>query len=161
LRNLVSVAEGTADEKAILAALLKERYANIIALNLDAATPAQVNKAIADYGAGGSTTSRSVRFFLKAAEYCGMKLSPRLTARKPRSPSSSNEDGEARKRKNANTDVPVPPSSGSSFKTVELPDVGGELTVSGTFNFFDLSGAERELVFGIIDKMKAFEKGSE
>ena len=65
LRNLISVAEGTADEKAILAALLKERYANIIALNLEAATPAQVNKAIADYGAGGSTTSRSVRFFLR------------------------------------------------------------------------------------------------
>ena len=89
-----------------------------------------------------------------------MKLSPRLTARKPRSPSSANEDGETRKRKNAaNADVPL--SSGSSLKTVELPDVGGRLTVSGTFNFFDLSGTERELVFGIIDKMKEFEKGSE
>jgi hypothetical protein len=162
LRNLVSVAEGTPDEKAILASLLRERYANIIELNLEAATPAQVNKAIADYGAGGSTTGRSVRFFLKAAEYCGIKLSARLTARKPRSASSYGEDGETRRKKVAASTEPrslLGPSG--SFKTVELPNVGGQLTVSGTFNFFDLSGNERELVFGIIDSMKAFEKGEE
>jgi len=160
LKNLVLVTEGSADEKAILAAILKDRYANAIALNLEAATPAQLNKAIEDYGAGGSTRERSVRFFVKAAEYSGMKLSPRLTARKPRSSSPSGDGENLRTRKNEHQNPPPPPL-GHSIMTVELPEVGGTLTVSGNFNPFGLVGDERNLVFGITDLISEFKKKKE
>ena len=45
----------------------------------------------------------------------------------------------------------------NTVKTVTLPTAKGHLTLSGTFNVFDLTGDERDLVFTIIDKMKAFE----
>jgi hypothetical protein len=156
LSKLVGVTEGSADEKGILLSILKQRYSNAFALNLEAATPAQLDKAIADYGAGGSTKSRSVRFFIKAVEYCGAKMSARLTARKPRSTPSPGSDSESKKRKNND---PVPPASdGAQLKTVKLPNVNGTLTVGGTFNFFDLVGEERTLVLGIIDLINAFAK---
>jgi hypothetical protein len=156
LSKLVGVTEGSADEKGILLSILKQRYANAFALNLESATPAQLDKAIADYGAGGSTKSRSVRFFIKAVEYCGARLSARLTARKPRSTPSPGNDSENKKRKH--TDPIPPPNEGAQLKTVKLPNVNGTLTVGGTFNFFDLVGDERTLVLGIIDLINAFAK---
>lgn len=165
LRALHKAQENSAEEKQQIAALLKERYANAIALNLEATTPAQLEKAIGDYGATGATRDRAVRFFIKAAEHAGLKLSSRLTARKPRSARANGDDqsGQAtratRGRRSAPHAPPPPaPSTGANIKTVTLPEVGGTLTVSGTFNYFDLDGDERELVLGIIDQLKAFEK---
>ena len=43
------------------------------------------------------------------------------------------------------------------MKTVSLRGTAGELTLSGTFNTFDLDGAERKLVYDIIDLMKKYE----
>ena len=164
LRALVSKKENSAEEKSILVEILKEKYANAFALNLEVATPAQLDKAIKDYGAGGATIDRSVRFFIKACEYCGIKLSPRLTARKPRSTSSAdNADEETleqqsdrsprRRRKSSSHE-----SHNANFKTINLPEVGGTLTVSGTFNYFELEGEERDLVNSLIDLLKHFQK---
>lgn len=164
LRALHKVQENSSEEKQQLAALLKERYANVIALNLEGATPAQLEKAVGDYGATGATRDRAVRFFVKAAEHAGIKLSSRLTARKARSSSAASngdESGQTPKtrRRKTTAQAPQPPSpTGNNFKTVELPEVGGSLTVSGTFNFFDLVGAERALVLGIIDELNKFQK---
>ena len=165
LRVLVKAAENSVEEKQIIAALLQTRYANANALNLEAATPAQLEKVIGDYGAGGATRDRAVRFFVKAAEYAGIKLSSRLTARKPRSASAPASNGEGqgsdqppRRTRRRNATPATLPSVGGQIKTVSLPQVGGTLTVSGTFNYFDLEGDERELVLGIIDQLKAFEK---
>jgi hypothetical protein len=158
LKALVKTTEGSTEEKGILAALLKQRYANAFALNLEAATPAQLDKAIGDYGATGATRDRSVRFFIKACEYCGVKLSARLTARKPRSPNATNDSDAAQtKNKKGNAEIPLRPPVGQAIMTVELPKAGGTLTISGTFNPFVLAGDERELVFGISDLVTAFQ----
>jgi hypothetical protein len=163
LRLLKEAKENSEQEKAQLAAILKERYANAFALNLEAATPAQLDKAIAEYGAGGSTKARSVRFFLKALEHCGIKVSTRLTARKPRSSSPSNGDGDniprtSKGRKDTTQVVNTPPTAGQAIMTLDLPNVGGKLTISGTFNPFGLVGEERDLVFAISDLMSNFQK---
>jgi hypothetical protein len=162
LRALKDAKENSEQEKAQLAAILKERYANAFALNLEAATPAQLDKAIAEYGAGGSTKDRSVRFFLKALEHCGIKVSTRLTARKPRSsPSNGESDGTPRtpkgRKDNSQTIAPIQQNE-QAIMTVDLPEVGGKLTISGTFNPFRLVGEERALVFAISDLMSNFQK---
>jgi hypothetical protein len=163
LRTLVKAKENTAEEKTVLAALLRLRYKNAFALNLESATPAQLDKAIGDYGATGATKDRAVRFFIKACEHCEIKLSARLTARKPRSTSGNGNADEqptqhtermGRRRRGNETQGPA----SANIKTVSLPNVGGTLTVSGTFNYFELEGDERELVLGIIDMLKSFEK---
>jgi len=168
LRNLTKAQENSAEEKAHLGTLLRSSYANVFALNLEAATPAQLEKAIGDYGAGGSTKDRCVRFFLKAVEHVGVKVSSRLTARKVRSssgvPTSEGDAGNgaqtshrAQRKRKGTPELPPPPNTGS-LKTITLLGVNGTLTVSANFNFLSLVGDERKLVFEIIDSMDAFEQ---
>jgi|SRR5579864_1752444 len=169
LRVLVKTTANSPEEKQALGSILKNRYANAFALNLEAATPAQLDKAIGDLGASGTTKERSVRFFLKAVEHAGIKVSARLTARKPRSPSSSNGDSShsSKVAKGKNTQAPAtnndPPAGNGSnaLMTVTLPEVGGTLTVSGNFNVFGLAGDERTLVFSIIDSIRKFKQDHE
>jgi hypothetical protein len=163
LRTLVKAKENTVEEKTVLTAILRQRYTNAFALNLESATPAQLDKAIGDYGATGATKDRAVRFFIKACEYCGIKLSSRLTARKPRTASGNGSDDddttqslERPGRRRRKTEIRSPTSA--NIKTISLPNVGGTLTVSGTFNYFELEGDERQLVLGVIDLLKSFEK---
>jgi hypothetical protein len=167
LKALVGLQEGSTEEKQHLAAILKQQYANAFALQLEAATPAQLDKAIGDYGTTGATKDRAVRFFIKAAEHCGIKLSSRLTARKPRSASTVSGNGEddsaaetGSQRRRRKVEPLTQTTAGSAIKSITLPGVNGTLTISGNFNFFGLVGDERKLVFDIIDLMDGFEKAN-
>jgi hypothetical protein len=161
LRALRKAAANSAEEKQVLASILKDRYANAFALDLEAATPQQLDKAIADLGASGTTKGRSIRFFLKAAEHAGIKVSSRLTARKPRSSSGSSDSSQSAKSTKAKKPDAPPPlqtavSNGAQIMTVQLPNGGGTLTLSGTINIWELVGDERDLVFGITDMIRNF-----
>ena len=41
--------------------------------------------------------------------------------------------------------------------TIQLPEAKGHLTLSGTFNAFDLDGDERAVVFAVLDVMQKFQ----
>src|SRR5437879_4959729 len=79
LKSLVNAAENTTQEKRILDTLLRANYARVFELDLKTATMGQVAEKIGLYGPTGATRDRAVRFFLKAAQHCGIPLSPRLT----------------------------------------------------------------------------------
>ncbi len=180
LRRLTAVPEDSPEEKRLLAELLRSRYQKVFELDLASATPKQLTDVIGDYGVTGATKDRSVRFFVRAAQYCGIPISPRLTARmKSRSAASDTEETTAsdnstptkpntrgRRRRKANGIQPQlvsPPSvdtTSSPMKTIQLPKVGGTLSVTGTFNPFNLVGEERALVYQIIDAMTEYEERS-
>ena len=163
LDKLVAAQEGTDAEKEVLGGILREHYADLFALNLETITPSQFSEALGKYGPTGSTRERARRFFLKAAEHCGVKMSSLLTARKPRGTGAktngTNSQRKQGRKPEDNPPDPPPDDPGSSaMKTViDLPLAGGKLTLGGTFNAFRLIGAERDLVFKIIDAMKEFE----
>jgi hypothetical protein len=149
---------------------LRENYEKLFELNLKTATPGQVSDAIASYGPTGATRDRAVRFFLKAAYHCGIPLSSRLTAGMRSKDSSDPSDTEDApqvtipRRRRRRTSVGETPErhedeiSGRAVKTVSLRETGGTLTLSGTFNPFELDGDERKLVYDIIDLMKSYEQ---
>lgn len=160
-------------EKDLLAGLLKVSYAQVFAkVDLKSATPAQLEEAIADFGVKGSTKTRAVRFFIKAAEYCNITLSGRLThgARsRPQavSPTTATPNGtvtpkrvrRSRRQAQPNLDqqyARLPQEA--AMKTIKLPMANGTLTLSGSFNPFELVGEERKLVYGIIDSLNEYEK---
>jgi hypothetical protein len=174
LRKLVDAQENTEQEKTVLSALLKEKYGKLFELNLKTATPGQVSEAIASYGPTGATRDRAVRFFLKTAYHCGISLSSRLTAgmRSRDSSDPSDTQGELpsamprRRRRHTPNATETPDEnateiSGKAVKTIPLLETGGTLTLSGTFNPFELDGDERKLVYDIIDLMKQYEKKTE
>ena len=155
LEKLVNVPENSDEEKAVLSELLRTAYLRAFEINLKTATPKQLDEAIASLGVTGATRDRAVRFFLKAANYCGFELSSRLTSglrsRTESSTSGAEEtDGGAtstRHRRRRRTNLSEPENneapSSEAVKTISLK--GGELTLSGTFNPFELDTDERKL----------------
>jgi hypothetical protein len=78
-------AEPTAEK---LREIVERRYAPVIALGLETATPRQVDEELAALGATPSTIGRSRTFFLNAAEATGIDVGHTLkTARAPASSS--------------------------------------------------------------------------
>jgi len=174
LKKLVDAQENTEQEKTVISGLLRDKYLKLFELNLKTATPGQVADAIGSYGPTGATRDRAVRFFLKAAYHCGIPLSSRLTAGMRSKDSSDPSDTDdvptptptprRRRRRTSVTETPEQQegdTSGRAVKTVDLRETGGSLTLSGTFNAFDLAGEERKLVYDIIDLMKQYEKKTE
>jgi len=181
LRILVDAKENSDQERVLLAEILLSRYSSLFSsLDLKTATPKQVVDAIGNYGTTGATKDRAVRFFLKAAEHSRIDLSTRLTnGMRSRGSSGGNnnnlEDGippgtqpppRGRKRRARvsvladDAEPEVVTKTGNAMKTIELRGAGGTLTLSGTFNPFELDGDDRALVYDIIDLMKAYDRGS-
>jgi hypothetical protein len=174
LRKLVDAAENSKEEKQILGELLRSRYGKVLALNLKTVTQGALAEAIGSYGATGATRDRAVRFFIKTATHCGIELSSRLTSHlRSRSESAPNAEDNGggsppvapgrtrRRRRQSNTEVSEQQNekpSGNAVKTITLRNISSQLTLSGTFNPFELDGDERKLVYDIIDVMKQYEQ---
>jgi hypothetical protein len=137
--------------------LLKISYADIIKLDLPRVTPSQLDTAFAKYGVSGDTKKKAKTFFVKAAKFAGLNLSP-LLMRKGRAPLSSRKRSstphlpysnpkEVRSRSDEN-------GAPTTSKTIRLKS-GVILTVTAIGNLLDLDGGDRELVFGIMDQLKS------
>ncbi|MEY2476589.1 MAG: hypothetical protein QOG87_1904 [Actinomycetota bacterium] len=73
-------------DEGTLHVLLKEHYADVIALGLDTATPEQLNEVLASMGAKEGSTQRKARtFFLHAAQKAGLSIGTHLKASPPSS----------------------------------------------------------------------------
>lgn len=175
LHRLIQAPGDSDEERKVLSELLRTRYSKVFEHDLKTMTPGQLAEAIGTYGATGTTKERAVRFFIKAARYCRIPMSPRFvreaaTAADVTSSSATPKvpnGHKARRRKKpavgtgAMSQLPTAQSEhGTAMRTIALPVAGGTLTISGTFNPFSLVGPERTLVYLIIDKMEEYEKQS-
>src|SRR5436305_1850209 len=147
LKKIVAAKANSQEERDLVGQLLQQRYAKVFEHDLTTATPKQVDDAIESYGAKGTTRDRCVRFFIKAAEFAGIPMSPRLTkTAKVENPADGQEDtasakptnGRHKKKKRSSSTsdttekTPIRQESGNAMKTIQLPGVGGSLTISGT-----------------------------
>ena len=114
------------------------------------------------FSVSGTTKQKAITFFLKAAKYSELPLSPYLQsqirnvgARRKR---STRNDAVQSNGANANIlpSEPEEQTQGTS-KTIELKS-GGKLTLIVSVNVFDLQASDREFVFGMIDKLQEYEE---
>jgi hypothetical protein len=162
------IAVAVKDENArknALRKLVEQKYAPLIALNLVKTTPAEFGEKMTEvYEISGDTRLKATRFFLNAAEYLGIEVSPLLLRDKTKAIGSPN--GTARKRRAKRTTEPdtedeeeeeePQETSAAESRSVELKS-GGTLTLSATTKFMALSSADRIFVFGLIDKLEEYE----
>jgi hypothetical protein len=163
--NLHKVVDDT-QRKAALQKILKEGYPELVALGLIMVSPSQFDAALSDYGVAGATHGKAKSFFVKAAQFADLPLSPLLTrstrntgTRRKKSPQSKGTVVE----QNGGSGIQVhrqPPAVSGDYRTVKLRG-GGELTLSYSASLFDLVGKDREFVFGLIDKIKTYESDSQ
>ena len=166
-RDLVQAAKEPDKFKAKLLAILTERYKPITgSVDLAHGTITELEKAFRDAGVTpGQMLTKTVRFYVKALADAGISVSPHILKAK-RTPSAKKNGASERARAKTKRQPRRPEEAvtttfngghPNTVKMVMLPVANGSLTLHGTFNVFDLVGDERELVFAIIDKMKAFE----
>ncbi len=156
LAELCNSVERRRKEK--LSEILQRRYSELFAINLKKATPAEVEKKIADaYGNVGDTKEKAVRFFVSAAEYAGIELSPLLLPKKGANGGRTTAQRKrAPRRQSAPAAIEQQAKSGTS-KTVRLQS-GGTLTLSATLDLFALNPEDRKFVFDLIDKLDGYKQ---
>ncbi len=134
---------------ALLRALLERHYRQLIALDLTRTSPRQLDEAMRKYGLSGATHKKAISFFLQAAQYAGLPISPLLKAR-TRGASSS---GHRR--------APAPAASAPGTaetavtRTVRLKS-GGALTLTASLDVFALSPEDRAFVFDLVDRIQRY-----
>lgn len=145
------------ERPAIMRAILEAKYAGMLALG-ENATQQQLEEAFRAYpGISGATVAKAISFFLGAANYAGIKLSPHYNARR-----ATGSTGTATRRKrtkpaaNAQTErKPVP--EGASIDTLKTRYV--ELLLdklsNSTNGEFDKELADR------IERLMGFGRGHE
>lgn len=176
LANLVNEQD---QRKALVKQLLEANYNEIIEQDLARIAPSQLEQAFnaEKYAVTGDTKQKAKTFFLKAAEYAGLPISPLLKKRARAGRGTrvrraatatngrSNGNGESQSvtadqnGHNAPPPVSPPPSSGTT-RTIALSNAG-TLTLSVNVNLLALKGKDREFVFSLIDQIEAFEAQDE
>lgn len=157
--DLGELTDSTTEEqrKAKLRGILQRRYADLFALNLKKTTPAEIEKKMSEsYGVGGDTRGKAVRFFISAAEYAGIELSPLVASKKTNGTVRSTSGRKRVPRKSTPPRSNRAESTGTS-KMVSLQS-GGTLTLSATLDLFALNPDDRKFVFELIDKLDGYQQ---
>lgn len=164
MRTLVSTDANTPERKVVIANLFRETYAFLDGkVDLANTTPGRLRAAFIEQGGSGSaeTIDKAVAFLVAMAKDGDITLHKLLTTRMPGQRRPKNRPSPSRP---STTGVDEEPEEEDELdqpgmaKTIGLPRSGGTLTLSGNLNLFELVGAERDLVFALIDSMRAFEE---
>ncbi len=164
--RLAKLAQSQGDErKAMLRELFEATFSFLNGkVDLKNTTPAKLRSAIVEEGAQGETVEKIVAFLVAMAKDANVQMSQLLTQRAPsvRRPRQkpTPRPGTPRQEEEDEDDED-PTEIGSAMKTIALPKSGATLTLSGNINVFELVGAERDLVFQLIDTMRKFEESQE
>jgi Family of unknown function (DUF5343) len=167
--ELVALAVPDEEErKRQLEKVIRDRYADLFALDLMKVTPGQLLPQInTSYGNTGDSRDKAMRFFLGAVGYLGIPVSRFLKVPK------TGNGGTSRKGKRGHHKAkPAPPaatpesaaSSGatpqgtSTSKTIKLETPGMPLTLVVPGDFGSLTSADRKFIFDLMEMLDEYEK---
>jgi hypothetical protein len=154
--------EDEAARKEVLGEILRKRYADLFALDLQKATSGQLSDVMGrSYSVSGDTKNKALRFFLAAAKYAGVPMSRFLNDAKTPRPRTTSAPPRVRNgtKSPAPTSTKADATSGGTSRTITLLS-GGCLTISVSVNLFDLSGDDRKFVFGLIDSLAEYQSAA-
>lgn len=155
---MVRLAKRPEERKALLAAILQERFPSLVKLD-ENATRGQLDEVLAGYGLGVDTRRKAASFFVAAATYAGIELSPHIRpAKGVNSAAARRPSGARRPRKRSPAPATQPAPSHSNAHEIRLKS-GGQVTLSVSVNVMELSVDDREFIFHLIDKLRAYEDG--
>jgi Family of unknown function (DUF5343) len=156
--ELHTLVENEGSRKTIIRKLLLHRYSPLITNDLAKMDSRTLENAMRQYQVTGATLQKAITFFLQAARFAEIPLSPYL-AKKTRGPSN-------RKKKNPNFRLGtqeelgepkfVNPLTGGPAKTIKLSN-GGNLTLQASVDTFQMSAEDRGFVLKLLDLIENHE----
>jgi hypothetical protein len=136
------LAADPASRPATLREVLQRAYADVLTTVSTATGIADLDDSFSQFRTSGATHRKAVTFLLQACRYAGLPVSGNLTAKTRLSHMKT-----------------LPPAAESAPETTTLRvplRSGGELTLTGRFNPFTLSAADRRFIFRIVDELSAY-----
>jgi len=116
------------------------------------------------FAVSGATKQKAIAFFLKAAKFADLPLSPYLLTQMRNTGPRRKRNGKGKPahlaggETSGNTITPVTPNTpGADVHSVRLVS-GGTVTVSVSFNPFKMPSEDRAFVFSLIDKIQEYEE---
>jgi len=156
--NLRRLVEKREHRQAAIRTLLEWSYADLVKGDLTKMTAKMLEDGIEHYGVSGETRKKAVTFFLQAAKFADLPLSPYLQMQIRATPGTRkrrrtlDEDSSSQ----ASNGTPAPSDDGRT-QTIELKS-GGAISLTLSINPFKLEKSDREFVFGLIDKLSDYGK---
>jgi hypothetical protein len=153
--NLRRLIEKREHRQAAIRALLEWGYAKLIAGDLTKMTAKMLEDGIEQYGVSGETKKKAVTFFLQAARFADLPLSPYLQAQIRATPGTRRKRA---RREDEGIDASPPmeaQGSGGTTKIVTLKS-GGRISLTVSIDPFSLVKDDREFVFSLIDKLSDY-----
>jgi len=149
---------------------LKQSYVSLMACDLTKATPGSFDAEVRKYGQDGDTHRKAASFFLQAAKYAGVPLSPLLTrkgglsstrAKRTKGTGAAKNGVAAGKRRERDSDNLDPLEASRNMEATGVKKVihldnDSTLTLVLDRNFGELPSAQRKFVNEMIDKMETF-----
>jgi hypothetical protein len=170
---LTDLAYNTDERKALIRQLIETHYPDIVALDFSKITPGQLEAALAGprYNVGGETKKKAKTFLLQAAQHAGFTVHALLTKiTRNRRKGTSKQTANGNRAKEFEGSAAPPPADPPKHppnkprgteKTVQLRSGAGSVTLSIDVDLLELDeGEDREFVFALRDKLRAYEKGS-
>jgi hypothetical protein len=151
LHDLVSKPDA---RKEIISGLLRRYYPKPTALGETNSTLLQLDEAFKEeYGQEGATREKAKRFFLAAAQWADLPLSPnwKVKASGPKSGSA----GRTSRRTPAQPQIPRVDRAAGDTHSVDLKS-GGTVTLSVSVNLFELDREDRDYVLELVDRLKGY-----
>jgi hypothetical protein len=141
-------------------ALLRHAYRDILEHDLTRMTPKMLLEFMEQYNVQGDTRRKAMAFFLRAATYADLPMHPLLAAqirntapvrRKRKKNAEPDLNGVAENP--LGTQVQQTGSSNARTKVIKLAS-GTAITLTIDANWLEMSTAERDYVFGLVDKLQ-------
>jgi hypothetical protein len=164
LESMVKTPEKRPEE---LRFLIEAQYSDIIeAHDLTKMTQKMLEDEFEKYfSVTGTTKQKAITFFLKAAKFADMPLSPflmhqiRNTAPRKKRAANRNRGPQETQEEQNGGGVFILEDPNASTHVVRLSS-GGQMTLAITANPFKMSATDREFVFSLIDKLQEYEKAN-
>lgn len=159
--ELMEMIEHQEKRPTILRGLMEATYGKELGWDFGSMTPKLLESLFEDcYAVTGATKQKAITFFLKAARFANITLSPFLLNQirnaAPRRKRAKTRDGAyVPKETPANTPNPANPGADNSH-SVELAS-GGTVMLTITANPFRMPQDDREFVFKLIDELRKYE----
>lgn len=157
--SLIRLAKKPDERPEILADILRDRFPRLVGLDQNA-TRGQLDDVLAEYGLGVDTRRKAASFYVAAASFAGISLSPHIRpAKGVNSAGAQRRAKRPRKRTVAPSTLVTPPAAAQGNSHALSLRSGGQVTLSVSVNVMELSVEDREFVFHLIDKLRDYENG--
>jgi hypothetical protein len=153
------------DRRSLIGAMLKACYPLVFEIGLEHATVNQFNDALRHYNVSGTTLDKARSFFLQAAKFSEVTLSPGIqslskpgaSGRRRRASANRNREEYVEEPNGDGEEVVQEPPKGGTARTIALRG-GGSATLSFDVDVWSLTVDDQAFVFDMIKRMTDYEQ---